>query len=169
MNETVNKTKKKKIVIKDKNKFIKAIAVFVIIIIFVVIIIASAGGKKIDDSTNISELKTKKYAKQIKEYYESQGKIYEFINDYNNIQNQAWMYIYNNLVEDKTQEMLIQEVNEILVSNDWSKINMEKNTKWKGIYRIDTESNSMVFKFESSEIEPDWIDDNSVSYMIEKN
>lgn len=169
MNETINKTKKKKIVIKDKNKFIKAVAIFAVIIILIIIIIASSGSKKIDDSTNISELKTKKYAKQIKEYYESQGKIDEFITDYNNIQNQAWMYIYNNLVENNTQEMLIEEVNEILASDDWSKINMEKNIKWKGVYHINIDSNSMVFKFETSEIEPNWVDDDTVSYMIEKN
>lgn len=168
MNETENKTRKK-IVIKDKNKFYKAIGIFAIILILIIVIISSSVSKKIDDSTNILELKTKKYAKEIKEYYDTEGKINEFVNDYNNIQNQAWMYIYNNLVEDKTQEDLIVEVNEILASDDWSKLNTEKNTKWKGVYHIDTESNSMVFKFENSSIEPSWIEDSSVSYMIEKN
>lgn len=169
MNKTVKKSTKRKIVIKDKTKFFKAIGIVAIVFLLLIVIIVSSGKKTIDDSTNIMELKTKKYAKEIKAYYETEGKIEEFINSYNNVQNQAWMYIYNNVSGDKTQEDLVKEVNEVLKTNDWSSINVEQNTKWKGTFYIDTESNTMKFKFEKSSIEPSWIEDSTVSSYIEKN
>ena len=93
----------------------------------------------------------------------------DFITDYNNIQNAAWTYIYNKVVDGKTMDSLVDEVNQIFESGDLSSIGIEENTKWRGKYRIDKDSNVLLFKFEIKEIEPTWVENSSVSYMIEKN
>jgi len=160
--------KKTKIVIKNKNKLYRAIAVFAaIILLIVIVIIVSNRSITIDSNTDMARVNIKKYSEEVKLYYE--GLMNDFVAEYNNVQNMAWTYIYNNMIGDKTMEVLINEVNQVLSTDDWSTIGMTKNTKWRGIYRIDVDTNALLFKFETKEIEPAWITDLSVNYMIEVN
>lgn len=166
-NNKVN-NKVKKIVIKDKKKFYRTIGIFTLLLLLVVVIINfSNKDVKIDDNTNIQKININKYSSEIKMYYE--GLMNEFISYYNNIQNVAWTYIYNNLVEGKTMDSLVDEVNQIFESGDLSVLGIENNTKWRGKYKINKDNNTLLFKFEIKKIEPTWIEDSSVSYMIEKN
>lgn len=167
-NKINNKEYRKKIVIKDKNKFYKFIGLFCIFLILIVVINMLSNKKiTIDNNTDISKLNINKYSKEVKMYYE--GMMEEFIVEYNNIQNIAWTYIYNNVTGDKNIDELIDEVNKVLLSDDWSSIGLEKNTKWRGSYKIDKSTNILMFKFETKDVEPTWIENDNVSYMIEKN
>lgn len=167
-NEVNKKSKKLKVVIKNKNKFYKFIGIIIVIILLIVVLNIFSNKKIIvDNNTNISKINLNKHSEELKLYYE--GLINEFIVEYNNVQNMSWTYIYNNIASDKTMEELIDDVNRIFLSNDWSSLGMEKNIKWRGSYEIDKSNNTLTFKFESKNIEPSWIDDSSVSHMIMKN
>lgn len=158
----------KKIVIKDKNKFYRTVSIFIIILLLIVIILIFGNRSiKIDNNTNIKKINISKYSYEVKLYYESL--MNDFVTDYNNVQNKVWTYIYNEVVSGKDIESLIDEVNQILESDDLSSIGIEESTRWRGTYKIDKTSNALLFKFEVKEIEPIWIGDTSVSHMIEKN
>lgn len=160
---------KKKLVIKNKKKFYIAIAALIVIILFILVLKSTFGKKKIDNTTNITELKLSKYSEQIREYYELEGSKDNFIDEFNNIQNQVWMYIYNNISEERTMEDVIVEVNTVLESDDWTKLELEKSKIWKGSYYIDKENNALKFKFESKEIEPSWSNDETLQNIIVHN
>lgn len=160
--------KPKKIVIKDKKKFYRTIGIFAILLLLIVVIINFSNKDiNINDNTNIQNININKYSSKIKLYYE--GLMNDFIAEYNNIQNLTWTYIYSNLVEGKGMDELIDEVNQILESGNLSSLGIEKSTKWRGKYRLDKDTNVLLFKFENKNIEPSWIEDSSVSYIIERN
>lgn len=168
MKQFKDKTKNKKIAIKDKKKFCISIIAFLLLI--VILIIISVNKKVvIDSSTNIIELNEKKYSKQIKEYYDNEEVKNQFVNEYITLENQIWMYIYNNINDNNTIELLINEVNQILESDDWSILNIQKYTKWSGTYHMDSYSNTLLFKFKTKDIEPSWILNEEINYMFEKN
>lgn len=163
--EVVGKKVKKKIVIKNKKKLLMACIIFCLILVLIFLVCNK--GVKIDDNTNILNINITKYSNDIKIYYdESMDK---FINDHSSLQNVVWTYIYNNISSENTIESLIDNVNVILSSNDWSLFGIEKNTRWRGIFAINKTSNVLTFKFENKDIEPEWILDEKVSYIIEKN
>ena len=165
-----NKVNKKKIVIKDKKKFINAMIVLVAIIIFIIILISITGKKvKIDNTTDITKLSTKKYSEQILEYYNGADMEEMFISDYNDLNSVLWTYVYQNITQDQTIESLCSDVNKILETDDWSVLGIQKNTRWAGKWSIDAESNILKFKFENKKIEPTWIENDSVSGYIDKN
>lgn len=162
------KIKNKKIVIKNKKKFIRCVVIFCLVLLL--IFLTSAFSNKeivINNDTNMSNININKHSKEVKLYYE--GLMNDFVIEYNDVQNLVWTYIYNNVSNDKNIEKLIDEVNTIFSSNDWSTIGLKKNAKWRGSYRIDKSTNALIFKFENKDIEPTWVEDNSISYMIEKN
>ena len=166
----VSRGKKSKFFIKDKKKFIKFVGAIAIIFVLLVVIISS-GNKKItiDENTNITELKTKKYSQQIKEYYDKEGMESKFTEEYNDLVSDLLTYVYNNVTGSKTDVDVMNEVNEILKTDDWSSLSVEKPKTWKGTYYFDTSINSLKFKFETKDIEPNWIDSSNVSNVIEKN
>ena len=57
-------------------------------------------------------------------------------------------------MKSKSKE-LIEEIAKILDSEDWSKLNIEKNSTWNGKWNID-ENGRVNFKFANEKIEPTW-------------
>lgn len=160
--EVVTKKGKKKIVVKNKKKLIISCGIFLLILVLIFSICNK--NVKIDENTNIFRLNTNKYSNDIKAYYnESMDK---FISDHNNLQNTIWTYIYNNISSENSMESLIDNVNTILISKDWSLLGIEKNQTWIGTFSIDKTSNVLTFKFKNKNVEPEWILNEKVSYII---
>ena len=148
---------KNKIVIKDKKKFGIIILVLVVIII---LIIALNGKVKIDDTTDLSKLDTKKYSKELVEKYNSSKE--KFLEDYNLIQGGVGLYIINNATLDSDSfSNMYKEITDMFSSSNWSKIDVEKNTYWNGTWSID-ENGILKFKFGSKELEPTWVNDSDI-------
>lgn len=168
MKNLENEVKHKKIKIKNKKKFITTIIVLLVVILLLIVVL-SGKNQVIDNNTNILEVNAKKYSDEIKSYYESEGMKETFVSEHTNLQNQIWTYIYNNINQDNTIEVLMDEVNKILLSDDWSSLNLEKYKKWNGTYHIDSHTNILYFKFKNKKIEPKWIEDEDINYIFEKN
>ena len=169
MKENEVKTKSKKMKIKNKKKFIIAIAVIAVVLI---VVFSTRGNGKdivIDNNTNVLELNASKHAEQIKGYYENADMKNQFVNEYNTLQNQIWLYIYNNINDTNTMEKLVAEVNKVLESEDWSLLKVDRYTKWNGSFYMNKDNNTLIFKFANKDIEPTWINDTDTSYMFEKN
>ena len=169
MKENEVKTKSKKMKIKNKKKFIIAIAVIAVVLI---VVFSTRGNGKdivIDNNTNVLELNASKHAEQIKGYYENADMKNQFVNEYNTLQNQIWLYIYNNINDTNTMEKLVAEVNKVLESEDWSLLKVDRYTKWNGSFYMNKDNNTLIFKFANKDIEPTWINDTDISYMFEKN
>lgn len=150
------KNNNSKIVVKDKTKFITFISLALIVIIILVCMIVSISKTEIDDKTNISNLNVDKYSEEIKKEYEQEGKDLKFIEDWNLVQSTTGMYLLENYPTDNTQvESFFSSINEILSSNNWEKLNLEKPTTWNGTWSID-ENGSVNFKFANKNIEPNW-------------
>lgn len=163
--QVVTKKGKKKIVIKNKKKLILSCSIFLLIL--VVFFSICNKNVKIDENTNILGLNVNKCSNDIKLYYNES--IDKFISDHNNLQNTIWTYIYNNISSENSMETLIDNVNTILASKDWSLLGIEKNKTWIGEFSIDKTSNVLNFKFKNKDIEPEWILNEKVSYIIIKN
>ena len=169
MKENEVKTKSKKIKIKNKKKFVIAIAVIAVVLILIFAIKGRGSNIVIDGNTNVLELNANKHAEQIKGYYETDDMKNQFVNEYNSLQNQVWLYIYNNINDTNTMEKLVAEVNKVLESEDWSLLKVDRNTKWNGLFYMNKDNNTLIFKFANKDIEPTWINDTDISYMFEKN
>ena len=162
------KSKKNKIVITDKKRFFTAISVcllFVIIIIIIIVCISS--GKKED--TSLSSMDASKNVKELLSKYEASGMKEEFINDYNTIQSKVGIYIMNNVTTDNSSfNNIVSDLNNVLKSNDWSKLNLSKNDTWNGTWSLDKEGN-LKFKFSLKKVEPSWVNDTELRTKLYLN
>lgn len=150
------KNNNRKLVIKDKSKFLAFISIALIVIGVCICFIVSVSKVEIDDNTNISSLNVDKYSEEIKKEYEQEGKDSKFIEDWNNVQKATGIYLIENYPTDNTQvETFFDSINEILNSNNWENLNLEKPTMWNGTWNIDKNGN-VSFKFASKEIQPNW-------------
>lgn len=163
--------KKKRIVIKDRKKFINRIFFLIIIILIIVIICMMFGNKKISKDMNISQLNVNKYSKQIKEEYEKDNenleKVNLFISTQNNLQTDIYNYFYStNLEEDNLSKQ--KYVNEKLKKQNLSGISNVDLKYWNGTWFCD-EYGNVKFKFTNSKIEPSWINNDRLDGYIELN
>lgn len=144
----------KKIIIKDKYKFITFVSVALIVIVGIIVIILVNAKVKIDSDTNLSKLNANKYKKEIKLEYEKEGKDSEFLEDWNKVQEAVGRYFIENYPSEKDNAFeIINELNEILKSEDWTKIECTKPTMWNGTWSV-SENGNVSFKFANKEIEP---------------
>ena len=151
-----------KFVIKDKKRFIA----FILIVVVIVIIFFCVTNAKVEikHTTDITKLDTKKYLNELAEIYSNKKD--KFLEDYEKIQGGVGMYIISNTtLDDNSFSILYTDVNTILSSDDWGKIEVDKNTFWKGTWSINQDG-ILQFKFESKELEPNWIVDEDISGKI---
>lgn len=152
------KKQKSKIEIVDKKRFFTAISVCLIfIIIIIIIIVCVSNGNKGDSS--LSSMDASKNVKELLSKYEASGMKEEFIKDYNEIQSKVGIYIMNNVTTDNSSfNNIVSDLNNVLKSNDWSKINLSKNDTWNGVWSLDKDGN-LKFKFSLKKIEPSWVNE----------
>lgn len=144
------------IIIKDKIKFFTCIGIILVVFVVVICIISFNSGIEINENTNLSELNVSKYGEEIKEQYEQEGKNSKFIEDWENIQDSVAMYFIENYTTDTAQViLLVDNINEILKSDNWDTFNVAKPTMWNGSWQSD-EKGKVTFKFAVKEIEPSW-------------
>ena len=118
--------------------------------------IVLGGKEKIDDNTNISKLNAEKYSEEIKLQYEQEGKDSVFMQDWNNVQDAVGRYLIENYPADPEMLVsLINNINETLKTDDWSKLNSQMPEMWNGTWSM-RENGNMCFKFMNKEIEPSW-------------
>lgn len=146
----------KKVVIKDKKKFLIAFGVFALIIAIVVIIICTRK-PQINENSNISELNVNKYGEEIKKEYEEEGKDLVFKKDWDEIQDAVGKYLIQNYpLESADVPIFLAEISDLLKGNDWSRFEIKRNTMWNGTWDID-ETGRVKFKFSDKSIEPSWV------------
>lgn len=160
---------KKKLVIKDMYKFVTFAAVSLILIVGIIVIIIVNAKVKIDENTKISTLNANKYHEEIKAEYEKEGKDEVFLTDWNKVQDVVGRYFIENYPSEKEQaQNLVNEINNILQSQNWEKINSNPPTMWNGTWEVD-ENGNVSFKFANKEIEPSWVETFSGSNAIRLN
>lgn len=164
------KGKKKKIVIKDKKKFFRAIRKIGIgcLLLSVLWLIFGSHNITIHDNTNVTTLNAKKYAKAIKAYYETPGMQEKFLEEYQTLQRELWSYAYQELADGKAVEEIESKINQILLTDDWSDLGIKKNTRWKGSWNLSIYDNYFTFQFERKEIEPSWSSQDVVKNCIKR-
>lgn len=144
----------KKLVVKDKYKFITFVSVALIFIVGIIVIMLVNAKVKIDNDTNLSKLNANKYKKEMKLQYEKEGKDSEFLEDWNKVQDSVGRYFIENYPSEKEEaDKLVDELNDILKGEDWSKITCSKPTMWNGAWSVN-ENGNVSFKFANKEIEP---------------
>lgn len=146
----------KKIVIKNKARFMTFIFAIVIVIAVIICIVGLNSKVEIDENTNISELNVEKYSEEIKAEYEQEGKDSKFIEDWNKVQDKVGIYLIENYPTDGAMlPAYITGINETLKGEEWGNFGVEKPKMWNGTWTID-ENGNLNFKFASKEIEPNW-------------
>ena len=161
------KKSKNHIVIKDKKKFITSIVVLLGIIVLIVFVSFFNRKQEINDETDLSKLNSKKYSSELLvKYNQSKEK---FLDEYDKIQSGVGMYIINNSTLDENSfEKVNKKIAYMFDSDDWSMINVDKNTFWNGKWSIDN-SGTLKFKFAQKSIEPSWIGDEDIKNKIVLN
>ena len=138
----------------------------IILLIVVVVCVINKPNVLINDNTNIENLDTSKYAKEIVNQYNKEGQKELFLTEMDRIQNLVGMYLLSNITEEQSSlDKILKEVESELKSNNWNKILNNKSTYYKGEYSLD-ESGNLKFKFASKEIEPNWVKDEKVAKYI---
>ena len=159
---------KNKIEIVDKKRFFTSISICLVFIIIISIIIVSfSNGNKGDSS--LSSMDASKNVKELLSKYEANGMKEEFIKDYNEIQSKVGIYLMNNVTTDNSSfNSIVNDLNNVLKSNDWSKINLSKNDTWNGVWSLDKEGN-LKFKFSLKKVEPSWVNDTELRTKLYLN
>ncbi len=168
----LDKKNRKKIVIKNKKKFVKGILTLAVIIILIIIFSFVIFSKeKIGSSTDISKLNASKYLSEIKEEYEKNNdnleKVNLFISTQNALQTDIYNYFYStNLEEDNLTKQ--RYINEKFDKKDLKGISEVNLNYWNGTWICD-EYGNVRFKFANKGIEPSWINNDRLNGYIELN
>src|SRR5574344_252738 len=153
----------------DVKRFLSFIAVIVFIVAVIIVLIASNRKVEINDATDISKLNVSKSSKEILKEYNKDGMEEKFISDFDNLQNGISIYLISNSSTDSsTFENLVVEVNGILKTGNFEKLELTNPKTWNGTWSLD-DSGKLKFKFENSSIEPSWVNDSKVQGKIIKN
>lgn len=160
---------KKKVYTLNTRKFLTFTICVVSIIAILIVIISYNKKVEINEATDISKLNASKYSSQIANEYNKENMKEKFLFDFNNIQNQISIYlISNSTIDDFSFEKLVDQVNEILKTNDWQKIQIDKPIIWNGNWSVSSEG-KLNFKFQNNKIEPNWINDSEIGNLVIKN
>ena len=167
------KDKKKRIkignfVIKDMKKFLTLILILILIVILICILISNIVNSSSDEKT-LSSLDAKRNVKELSSKYESSEMKQVFLDDYNKIQSSVGLYIMNNVTTDSNSfNLVVNEINTILKSNNWEKLSITKNDTWNGTFSLDKEG-VLKFKFSLKAIEPTWVNDSDIKNKLYLN
>ena len=155
----------KKIVIKDKKRFVIALAVIALALLIVILIFAN----KKQDISNVddySNLNAKKYSNELFEKYNTEESKNKFLDDYDFIQGAVGMYIMNNSTNQPDSfTNIIKDLKEELAKGTWDKLDYERPTFWNGEFSVD-DNGIVKFKFSSKSIEPSWVKDEELDGKI---
>lgn len=162
------KSNNTKIYIKDKKRFFKSISICLAFIIVIIIIIISVSNGN-NTNASLSSIDAKKNVNELISKYEPIEMKEKFINDYKEIQSKVGIYLMNNVTTDSSSfNNIINDLNSVLKSNDWSKISLTKNETWNGTWSLDKDGN-LKFKFSLKTIEPSWVNNSDVTTKLYLN
>lgn len=144
--------------------------ILIAIIFLVIVIIITSDGKNIKVSeSSISKVDVSKKANEIVSMYNRDGEKELFINEMNRVQNLVATYLISNMTTDENSKAsIINEIKKEISSDNWNKVLSNKSTYYRGSYYLDDNGN-VSFKFETKEIEPNWIKDEDVAKYITLN
>lgn len=158
-----------KLVITDVKKFLISLSIFLVVIIIICIVISKLSTKNELDFDNVSSINVSKSYSKILEYYNKEGMKEKFISDYNSVQKAVGMYIMNNSTLDNDSfSNIISKLNEEFSKNEWDENIIKKPNDWNGKWSVD-EDGIVKFKFSSSKIEPEYINDDEIITKVIKN
>lgn len=133
---------------------------------FVIIAIQKAPKKQLTDSTIFTTLDVNKYQKEILDMYNRDGQKELFAKEMSRIQELIGSYIVENMtMSDDGLKNIIDDINEELKAKTWGNIVNNKSTYYIGDYSVDSKGN-IKFRFGTKQIEPNWVNDESVSKYI---
>lgn len=139
-----------------------------LLLVLTIILMYNNSNKKIaiDEYSNIINLDSKKYQTEILELYNREGELEEFLTEMNRVQSLIGTYlISNSTLEENSFSGLTKSLNKEINKEIWVKLNSEKSKYYYGEYIIDN-GGYVKFKFDSKEIQPNWINDVRVSKYI---
>lgn len=161
--------KRKKEYSLNKAKFFLFIISILVIFSVVIVIISLKKEVELTDDMDISKMNAGKYKEQILQMYNKDGMKEKFLVEYDEIQSKIGIYLISNSTSEKESfKNLVDEVNNMLLKKDFSKLEISSPDFWNGTWEI-TEKGKLKFKFENSSIEPNWINDEEVKDIIIKN
>jgi len=154
------------------NKFKKNILKVspVLLILFIVLIYANSSKKvDIDENSNISNLNVSKYSNEIVALYNKDDQLDKFLTEMSRVQTLVMTYVItNSTVNEGSFSDLVKTLNNEINKDKWVKLDSEKSNYYNGKYTIDNNGN-VKFKFETKEIEPNWINSENISRYITLN
>ena len=150
-----------RLVIKDKKRF--CISISVIFIVILCIILAVTHDEKVINPALDSKYSRNvdRYSEKLKAEYSKPEMKEKFNNMYKDLQQKSVDYAFSHLTEDeKSFDLLVVQVNEMLKNKDYSKLNitMDNPDFWVGDFKLD-KTGKLTFIFSSAGIKPDWAND----------
>ena len=152
----------------------KKTPIYIFYIILAVVIITAVGivvcsynkNKIVVPDNNISYELTKKNMETIKEQYNTNVKMEEFLNVYKEIE----LKVANKLLDgtvttNKELKEEIKKINEMFKTADWSYIDFNYDDYWMGNWQLD-ENGMLTFTFKYEEIKPDWVNNENIKKYI---
>ncbi len=152
----------------------KKAPLYIFYIILAVVILTAVGivvrsynkNKVIIPDSGISYELTKKNMETIKEQYNTNVKMEEFLNICKEIE----LKVANKLLDgtvttDKELKEEIEKINKMFETSNWSYIDMEYVSYWMGNWHLD-EDGKLTFTFKCEEIKPDWVINEGVNKYL---
>lgn len=158
-----------KLVIKDIKRFSISLGIVIFIVVIICILISNINKPNINKDTDISSINADKNSNELLKIYNTLEMKEKFVNDYEEIQKAVGMYILNNsTMESDSFSKIITTLNNEFSKDIWDEKIVNKPDTWNGIWRVDDDG-KVKFKFATKKIEPDWINDDNIINMIQKN
>lgn len=164
--EKIREIEKNAIIRNKRNRNLFTLTTLLLVLTIILIYNNSNKRIAIDEYSNIIDLDSKKYQSEILQLYNREGELEAFLTEMNRVQTLVGTYlISNSTLEENSFRELTKNLNKEINKEIWVKLNSEKSKYYYGDYTIDN-SGYVKFKFNTKEIEPKWVNDDSVSKYI---
>jgi hypothetical protein len=164
--EKIMEIEKNAIIRNKRNKILFTLSTLLLCLL--VILIVKNLDKKIviDEYSNITELDPNKYQAEILSLYNREGQLEAFLKEMDRVQSLVGRYlISNSTLKEDSFSNLVKTLNNEINREIWVELDSEKSTYYLGKYSID-ENGYVKFRFETKEIQPNWINDERVQKYI---
>lgn len=171
--EKIMMVEKRSIILNNLNVFFKKnfLKITMLLLVLLIILVYTNSNKKIsiDEYSDISKLSSNKYSSEIVNLYNRDGQLDIFLTEMNRVQNLVGIYlISNSTLKENSFSELIKTLNKEINDDEWKNLNSEKSKYYNGKYTID-DSGNLKFKFDSKDIEPEWINNENISRYVALN
>lgn len=152
--------------LKNKPVYIFAAILIAIVTIAISVVVSVYNKNKPIVPDKYIEVVSSNDMAKVKVAYEAEGKKQDFLDLCYRIELAvANKFLDGSVTNDEQLATEITKINSVLLTDDWSYLEINSSTYWMGKWELDSKG-LVTFKFQNENIKPDWVQDEDVKKYI---